>query len=255
MPDERRLLCYVISLTRMCLLIKQSLFSEGDVVIAWAAPSLFCCRSSLMAFPWSFCVKTNVRTWLSCVTPADTGISWISDSRSQHGVQAADSRHTYSPGHLHFQSHPGHHRSAANLMFCLGFFFSCPLRACLNSWRWWMRVKNTLQVGFGYNLSWEGGEDEGIRGGIEGGMVYRWAWGVGEVGARMFVFQWAVTLRERGGESGMRGERRVTGGEGRESISMQRRFHVLTESLRINCWLTYSVKSAAVNILHVCIFW
>lgn len=120
------------------------------------------------------------------------------------------------------------------------FFFSCPLRACLNSWRWWMRVKNTLQVGFGYNLSWEGGEDEGIRGGIEGGMVYRWAWGVGEVGARMFVFQWAVTLRERGGESGMRGERRVTGEEGRESISIQRRYHVLTESLRINCWLTYS---------------
>lgn len=147
------------------------------MVIVWAAPSLFCCKPSLMAFPWSFCVKTNVRTWLSCLTPADTGISWISDSWSQHGVQAADSRHTFSPGHLHFQSHPGHHRSAANLMFCLGFFFSCPLRACLNSWRWWMRVKNTLQVGFGYNLSWEGGEDEGIRGGIEGGMVYRWALG------------------------------------------------------------------------------
>lgn len=29
MTEERRLLCYVISLTRMCLLIKQSLFSGG----------------------------------------------------------------------------------------------------------------------------------------------------------------------------------------------------------------------------------
>lgn len=35
-------------------------------------------------------------------------------------------------------------------------------------------------------------------------------------------------------------ERRVTGEEGRESISIQRRYHVLTESLRLNCWLTYS---------------
>lgn len=35
MTEERRLLCYVISLTRMCLLIKQSLFSgvkRGDRV-------------------------------------------------------------------------------------------------------------------------------------------------------------------------------------------------------------------------------
>lgn len=161
-------------------------------------------------------------------SPCQHGISWISDSWAQHGVHATDSRHTFTPGLLHFQSHQWQHRDApvaANFMFCLVFFFSCPLQACLNGWRWWMRVKNTLQVGFGYNLSWEGGEDEGIRGGgIEGGMVYRWDCWVGEVeGQDVCLPMSRDSERKRRGEWD---ERRVMGEERRESIFTQRRNHV-----------------------------
>lgn len=181
-------------------------------------------RPPLAAFPWSLCVKTSARTWLNCVTPADTGASWISDFWAQHGVHTADSRHTFSPGHLSFPSHQQHHHGSpavANLMFCL--VFSCPLSACLNGWRWWMRVKNTLQVGFGYNLSWEGGEDEGIKGGMEGGMVYRWAWGGWEGGGPGCLSSNEPWLWEK--EEGRVGWEEGDGRR-RESIFTQRKYRI-----------------------------
>lgn len=102
---------------------------------------------------------------------ADTEMSWIRLSSSARG--------TYYWFHACLLSRtPPFHITPAttqqlspslsptNLMLC--FVFSCPLRACLNGWRWWMHVKDTLQVGYGYKLSWQGGREREREKGMKG---------------------------------------------------------------------------------------